>query len=83
MGALGCANIVKESLYDVPPIPEVTLIAIALAAVPPHEAASTAMFEAKVVGGSVFFALLGWALFKRYQAIRLRDPGVSGLPVSR
>jgi len=61
----------------------VTLIAIALAAVPPHEAASTAMFEAKVVGGSVFFALLGWALFKRYQAIRLRDPGVSGLPVSR
>ena len=61
----------------------VTLIAIALAAVPPHEAASTAMFEAKVVGGSVFFALLGWALFKRYQAIRLRDPSVSGLPVSR
>jgi glutamate:GABA antiporter len=49
----------------------VTLIAIVLAAVPPHEAASAAIFEVKVVGGSVFFALLGWMVFKRYQAMRV------------
>ena len=48
----------------------VTLIAIALAAIPPSEAASAALFEAKVVGGSVFFALLGWIVFKRYAALR-------------
>jgi amino acid transporter len=48
----------------------VTFIAIALAAVPPHEAASAAIFEAKVVGGSAFFALLGWIVFKRYEAKR-------------
>jgi hypothetical protein len=48
----------------------VTFIAIALAAVPPHEAASAAIFEAKVVGGSLFLALLGWIVFKRYQAKR-------------
>jgi amino acid transporter len=50
----------------------VTLIAIALAAIPPSEAASAALFEAKVVGGSVFFALFGWILFKRYAAMRDR-----------
>jgi glutamate:GABA antiporter len=50
----------------------VTLIAIALAAAPPHEAASAALFEIKVVGGSVFFALLGWIVFKRYEALRQR-----------
>src|SRR5580658_8524650 len=55
----------------------VTLIAIALAAIPPHEAASPAIFEAKVVGGSVFFALLGWMVFKRYQAKRRPAVGVS------
>lgn len=48
----------------------VTLIAMALAAIPPPEAASAALFEAKVVGGSVFFALLGWTVFKRYEAMR-------------
>jgi len=48
------------------------LIAIALAAAPPHEAASAALFEIKVVGGSVFFALLGWIVFKRYEALRQR-----------
>jgi len=48
----------------------VTLIAIAFAAIPPPEAASVAIFEAKVVGGSVFFGLLGWIVFKRYQAKR-------------
>jgi glutamate:GABA antiporter len=50
----------------------VTVIAIALAAVPPHEAASAAIFEAKVAGGVVFFALLGWIVFKRYEARRDR-----------
>jgi amino acid transporter len=48
----------------------VTLIAIALAAVPPHEAVSATIFEVKVVGGTVFFAIAGWLLFKRYQARR-------------
>lgn len=46
----------------------VTVIAIAFAAVPPQEAASAVLFEAKVVGGSAFFALLGWMVFKRYEA---------------
>jgi hypothetical protein len=48
----------------------VTLIAIVFAAIPPPEASSTAIFEAKVVGGSVFFGLLGWIVFQRYQAKR-------------
>jgi amino acid transporter len=48
----------------------VTLTAIILAAVPPQESGSAAIFELKVVGGTVFFALLGWALFKRYEAVR-------------
>jgi hypothetical protein len=51
----------------------VTLVAIALSAVPPSDAGSTAFFEAKVVGGCLFFALLGWGLFKRFQAQRARD----------
>ena len=56
----------------------VTLIAILFAAVPPQEAASAVIFEAKVVGGSVFFGLLGWIVFKRYQAQRQeRIVGVS------
>jgi amino acid transporter len=48
----------------------VTLIAIALAAFPPRETLSAALFEAKVTGGSVLFALFGWILFKRYEATR-------------
>ncbi len=48
----------------------VTLIAIAFAALPPDDTGSTAIFEAKVVGGSVFFAVLGWIVFKRYEARR-------------
>jgi glutamate:GABA antiporter len=48
----------------------VTLIAMVLAAVPPQETVSGAIFEVKVLGGSVFFALLGWVVFKRYQALR-------------
>jgi glutamate:GABA antiporter len=55
----------------------VTLIAIAFAAVPPHEAGSASIFEVKVVGGSLFFALLGWIVFKRYQGIRRRVWGDS------
>jgi glutamate:GABA antiporter len=53
----------------------VTFIAIALAAIPPHETASTAVFEVKVVGGSVFFALLGWIVFRRYEGLRQRRLG--------
>jgi hypothetical protein len=48
----------------------VTLAAIVLSALPPPEAASVPLFETKVVGGSLFFALLGWLLFKRYEAKR-------------
>jgi amino acid transporter len=48
----------------------VTLIAIVFAALPPDGTVSTAIFEAKVVGGSVFFAVLGWIVFKRYEARR-------------
>jgi amino acid transporter len=59
----------------------VTLIAIVLSTLPPPEAASVAVFEIKVVGGSVLFALLGWVVFKRYEAKRspllTRDVGVS------
>lgn len=47
----------------------VTLIAIVFT-VPPREAASAVIFEVKVIGGSVFFALLGWIVFKRYERIR-------------
>ncbi len=48
----------------------VTLIAIVFAALPPDETVSTLMFEAKVVGGSVFLAVVGWMVFKRYEARR-------------
>ena len=54
----------------------VTIIAIALAAVPPQESVSAVLFETKVVGGTIVFALLGWALFKRYEAIRRRGASV-------
>jgi hypothetical protein len=55
----------------------VTLLAITLSALPPPEAASVATFEAKVVGGSVFFVLVGWLLFKRFEAARYQVTGVS------
>jgi glutamate:GABA antiporter len=48
----------------------VTLIAIVFAAIPPNETASSALFETKVVGGSLLFGLLGWLVFKRYEAMR-------------
>lgn len=55
----------------------VTLVAITLSALPPPEAASAAIFETKVVGGSVFFALLGWLLFKRFESQRSRVASAS------
>jgi hypothetical protein len=48
----------------------VTVIAIVLSALPPKEASSAVVFEMKVLGGSLFFALLGWILFKRYESLR-------------
>jgi amino acid transporter len=42
----------------------VTLIAIALSAMPPPEVASVLLFEIKVVGGSLFFVLAGLFVFK-------------------
>jgi len=55
----------------------VTLIAIALAALPPADAGSATAFEMKVIGGSVFFAVLGALVFKRYEALRSREVAVS------
>jgi amino acid transporter len=52
----------------------VTLVAMALSALPPPEVASAALFETKVVGGSVFFALLGWMLFRHYESARTQIP---------
>ncbi len=51
----------------------VTLIAIILSIVPPPEVSSVAIFEVKVIGGSVLFAVLGWIIFKRYES-RRREP---------
>jgi amino acid transporter len=49
----------------------VTVIAIIFSAVPPAEAESVAIFELKVVGGCIVLALIGWLVFKRYEAKRL------------
>jgi amino acid transporter len=49
----------------------VTALAIALSVIPPPEAASVAIFEAKVIGGCVVLGALGWLIFRRYEA-RLR-----------
>lgn len=64
----------------------VTLIAIALSAIPPPEAASLAVFEVKVVGGSILIALLGLLVFKRYEARQPRTEGArftSSMPPPR
>lgn len=45
----------------------VTLIAIVLSALPPPDVASSVLFEAKVVGGSMLLAALGWLTFGRYK----------------
>ena len=45
----------------------VTLIAIAFSAVPPPDVASPAAFELKVVGGCLWFGVLGLLVFSRYQ----------------
>lgn len=52
----------------------VTVLAIALSVVPPPEAASLAGFEAKVIGGCVLLAALGWSVFKRYEGKRSSEP---------
>lgn len=54
----------------------VTLIAIVLSALPPPEVASTVIFEAKVLGGSLLVAALGWLTFKRY---KLKQPDLAPL----
>jgi glutamate:GABA antiporter len=45
----------------------VTVIAIVLSALPTPEVASPAIFEVKVVGGSILVAVLGWLIFRRYK----------------
>ncbi|HZS52926.1 MAG TPA: APC family permease [Bryobacteraceae bacterium] len=52
----------------------VTIIAIVLSALPPPEVASTSIFEFKIIGGSLFFIVLGLLMFKRYQTARSRMP---------
>ena len=54
----------------------VTFIAITLSALPPPGVASAGVFEVKVVGGSVFFAVLGWVVFKRYETVRSQFPSI-------
>lgn len=55
----------------------VTLVAIVLSVLPPPEASSVATFEAKVIGGSALVAVLGWLLFKRFEAKRSQGAGAS------
>lgn len=50
----------------------VTVIAIVLSAVPPPEAASVGLFEAKILGGTFLIALAGWLIFRRYRAQRVQ-----------
>jgi amino acid transporter len=49
----------------------VTVLAIALSAMPPPEAASVWVFETKVVGGSVLIIIVGLLVFRRYRRARL------------
>lgn len=55
----------------------VTLVAMLLSALPPTEITSASTFEIKVLGGTVFFAVLGWGLFKRYKSVRSQTEGVA------
>jgi amino acid transporter len=48
----------------------VTVMAIALSAIPPGEAGSPWMFELKVVGGSAVLGLIGWVIFRQCRAAR-------------
>jgi amino acid transporter len=48
----------------------VTVIAIILTALPPEGVGSALLFEAKILGGTAFFAALGWLIFKRYESRR-------------
>jgi hypothetical protein len=57
----------------------VTLIAMALSALPPPEVSSVAVFEMKVIGGSVVCAVFGWLVFRHYASKR----GVKNLVTSR
>ncbi|HEX3682465.1 MAG TPA: APC family permease [Bryobacteraceae bacterium] len=58
----------------------VTLIAIALCFLPPPETASAPIFEAKVLGGTVLLAALGWAIFERYRAQRVIAADCATIP---
>ena len=49
----------------------VTLIAIVLSALPPAESGSAAVFEIKVLGGTLLCGLLGLTVFWRYQTRRV------------
>ncbi len=60
----------------------VTLIAIALCFLPPPEAASVAIFEVKVAGGTVLIGVLGWLVFSRYQAQRIANEIAAASAVS-
>ncbi len=44
-----------------------TLLAIALSFIPPKDTTNVLMYEGKVVGGVLFFFLLGWVIYKSSQ----------------
>ena len=50
----------------------VTVLAIVFSALPPPEVSSVAVFETKVLGGTVVFALAGLMLFRRFERQRAR-----------
>ncbi|MCK4577649.1 MAG: amino acid permease [Candidatus Marinimicrobia bacterium] len=43
-----------------------TLVSIAFSLIPPEDVASPALFLAKVVGGTGFFVVIGWGLYRHY-----------------
>lgn len=56
----------------------VTLTAIVISALPAAESGSAIVFEIKVLGGTLLFGVLGWAVFRRYETRRTSatTPGV-------
>lgn len=48
----------------------VTSVAIIFSAIPTADSSSALSFEAKVLGGCVFIALLGWLIFRQYRQKR-------------
>ncbi len=57
----------RIGLYVIPGLGMLsTIISIAFALIPSADVASPGLFIAKVAGGTGFFVLLGWLLFRHY-----------------